>query len=372
MATSPFASTSGTSGLDRSCSQCEAAAARYTCPGCAARTCSVPCAKAHKAATGCSGVRNPAAFVPMNAYSYGSLMSDYTFLEDLGRKSDGVKAGHGDDGRGGQKARDRERVLRNELTKAGFGAVRWLPPGMEAKRQNQTRFNPKCVRAVYEWWERLEPVGLTLTHPLARTRALQLTVSVAPAASPSAPKLVHSLAPTDLLHTLPALFDLPPPTEGAPLVLLLPHPTTTAAAPVFYPPTPVVPDGAHTLADALRHRAWIEWPRFQLWPSAEWEAALAEGKTKIVAEDAVEMPETAAGVKQRVWGKRPAEAEGDGQSDAKRQQQEPLGLLKVVGDMRADSADGEAQLDEAKAAAIKEVLGLGGMLGDYGSDSGED
>lgn len=143
---SQIASTSGTSGADRErpCSQCEAVAARYTCPGCAARTCSVPCAKAHKSATGCSGVRNPAGYVPMNAYSYGSLMSDYTFLEDLGRKSDGVKAGHGDETRG-QKARDRERVLRNELAKAGFGAVRWLPPGMEAKRQNQTRFNPKCV-----------------------------------------------------------------------------------------------------------------------------------------------------------------------------------------------------------------------------------
>lgn len=194
-------------------------------------------------------------------------------------------------------------------------------------------------------------------------------MSVAPAASPSAPKLVHSLAPTDLLHTLPALAGLQPSVEAGPSVLLLPHPTSIEAAPVFYPPTPVLSESAQTLINALRNRAWIEWPKFQLWPLAEWDAALAGGKAKVVAEDAVEMPETAAGVKQRVWGKRPAEAEGDGQPDEKKQS---LDLLEVVGGMKADTADGEAELAEAKAAAIKEVLGLGGMLGDYGSDSGED
>lgn len=144
MASSPVASSSKTSAP---CAQCAVAQAKYTCPGCSARTCSLPCSKAHKAATACSGVRNPAAYVPMNAYSYSALMSDYTFLEDLGRKSDGVRRDRADDGKG-HNARERERVLRSELAKAGFGAVRWLPDGMDTKKLNQTRFNPKCVLLV--------------------------------------------------------------------------------------------------------------------------------------------------------------------------------------------------------------------------------
>jgi hypothetical protein len=34
------------------CEECSVAAARYCCPGCGVRTCSLPCSKAHKAASG--------------------------------------------------------------------------------------------------------------------------------------------------------------------------------------------------------------------------------------------------------------------------------------------------------------------------------
>lgn len=45
------------------------------------------CSNQHKIlGDGCSGVRNKAAYVPMNEYGYMSLMSDYTFLEEMGRK----------------------------------------------------------------------------------------------------------------------------------------------------------------------------------------------------------------------------------------------------------------------------------------------
>jgi hypothetical protein len=68
-----------------SCSMCPKPAI-YTCPGCTARTCSASCSSAHKTKTACTGTRNRAAYVPMNNYSLGSLMNDYTFLEDVGRK----------------------------------------------------------------------------------------------------------------------------------------------------------------------------------------------------------------------------------------------------------------------------------------------
>ena len=65
---------------------CAAQLAKYTCPGCATLTCSAPCASAHKRATGCSGARNKAQYVPLNEYTWGKMMDDYTFLEDMGRK----------------------------------------------------------------------------------------------------------------------------------------------------------------------------------------------------------------------------------------------------------------------------------------------
>lgn len=172
MASPMEASSSSSKPVDVVCGQCSQAVAKYTCPGCSTKTCSFPCSKAHKQAASCSGVRNPATYVPMNAYSYGALMSDYTFLEDLGRKSDIVKKERGDDGKG-QKARDRERTLKSEMHKAGFGGMRWLSDGMEAKKLNQTKFNPKyvCFAAV-----RLVKPRLTYrTRTLPRTQDPHLT-----------------------------------------------------------------------------------------------------------------------------------------------------------------------------------------------------
>ncbi|KAI0347188.1 hypothetical protein BDW22DRAFT_1387206 [Trametopsis cervina] len=69
------------------CTICLSKSAVYTCPRCQVRTCSLPCSTAHKTqGEGCSGIRNKAAYIPMNQYGYMALMDDYTFLEDVGRK----------------------------------------------------------------------------------------------------------------------------------------------------------------------------------------------------------------------------------------------------------------------------------------------
>jgi hypothetical protein len=66
------------------CEQC-GAAAKYTCPGCAAGSCSAACVRAHKDATGCSGRRDRAAAVPAREYGEAHLLRDYAFLEEAGR-----------------------------------------------------------------------------------------------------------------------------------------------------------------------------------------------------------------------------------------------------------------------------------------------
>ncbi|KAJ6627552.1 hypothetical protein B0H10DRAFT_2210459 [Mycena sp. CBHHK59/15] len=68
------------------CTVCNRRLAIYTCPRCATRTCSLPCASTHKAGAGCSGERDRAAYVPMNCYGWGTMMDDYAFLEDVGRR----------------------------------------------------------------------------------------------------------------------------------------------------------------------------------------------------------------------------------------------------------------------------------------------
>ncbi|TFK27018.1 hypothetical protein FA15DRAFT_587163 [Coprinopsis marcescibilis] len=60
--------------------------AKYTCPRCGAKSCSVACSKLHKQQTGCSGERDKVAYVPMKEYGWGTMMNDYAFLEDVGRK----------------------------------------------------------------------------------------------------------------------------------------------------------------------------------------------------------------------------------------------------------------------------------------------
>ncbi|GFO07006.1 Box c/d snorna protein 1-like [Plakobranchus ocellatus] len=68
------------------CQVCCSCSARYTCPRCEIRTCSVPCVKQHKTHSGCSGERDKLAFVEMSQYTDHHLFNDYKFLEDAERR----------------------------------------------------------------------------------------------------------------------------------------------------------------------------------------------------------------------------------------------------------------------------------------------
>lgn len=48
------------------CGECKEAVAKYKCPVCSVRTCSLKCVNAHKARTQCSGVRDKTAYLPMD------------------------------------------------------------------------------------------------------------------------------------------------------------------------------------------------------------------------------------------------------------------------------------------------------------------
>ncbi|XP_060934629.1 box C/D snoRNA protein 1 [Limanda limanda] len=71
------------------CVVCRSEEAKYRCPACLTHSCSLLCVKKHKEKSGCSGVRDRAAFVPLSEFDEIALLNDYRFLEDTGRFADG-------------------------------------------------------------------------------------------------------------------------------------------------------------------------------------------------------------------------------------------------------------------------------------------
>ena len=148
------------------CLVCSSRIAIYTCPRCATRTCSLPCSATHKTRMDCSGVRDKTKFVPMNRYTYGTMMDDYVFLEDVGRRvsesgEDIVRNGYrmlrGRRGRGpvgpgrpGRGSHEKKRDMLKLQLELRDIEMDLLPSGMERRKLNRSTWDPKCV----SWWSR--------------------------------------------------------------------------------------------------------------------------------------------------------------------------------------------------------------------------
>ncbi|KAL6184403.1 hypothetical protein ACLB2K_045804 [Fragaria x ananassa] len=135
------------------CEECKAKPSKYKCPGCSIRSCSLPCVKAHKCRTSCSGKRSQTHFVPISQMDDNLLLSDYSLLEEVKRVADSAQR------------------LRNKLCKynhfrlpfflkclrnAAYSRrtkLLFLPPGMSKRDTNQTRYDTrkKCITWTIEW-----------------------------------------------------------------------------------------------------------------------------------------------------------------------------------------------------------------------------
>jgi hypothetical protein len=67
--------------------------AKYTCPRCAARTCSLTCIRRHKAEKPCSGIADVTEMVPLSKFSDKHLQRDFHFIEDVKRAVDNAHRG---------------------------------------------------------------------------------------------------------------------------------------------------------------------------------------------------------------------------------------------------------------------------------------
>jgi hypothetical protein len=57
------------------CTSCHTATAKYRCPRCETRTCSLSCVQTHKSQTGCSGKRDRTGYVSMKEFGVNQLAS---------------------------------------------------------------------------------------------------------------------------------------------------------------------------------------------------------------------------------------------------------------------------------------------------------
>ncbi|KAI0053030.1 hypothetical protein FA95DRAFT_1057397 [Auriscalpium vulgare] len=294
------------------CAICDEKTSVYACPRCTTRTCSLPCSSAHKTRTGCSGVRDKAKYVPMNNYTLGTMMDDYVFLEDLGRKmgewgqdivrggyGNGARRGDGRDargrGRGGRQGRGGTTRTKRDIMKMQLELrdvdVELLPSGMERRMLNQSTWDFKKQTAFLTVEFKFYPSSSWSSNP------------------------THSQDPPYTLVTHRNNADLPLLTlvqnqvrertkgkkEGGcpawlkPLILPDPDVPDAFELPQFFIAAPVgglaldAPKIGHHRLDAsqklltlLRHKEFVEFPAIEVWEEGSFRGVVidADGATR--------------------------------------------------------------------------------------------
>ncbi|XP_047311591.1 box C/D snoRNA protein 1-like [Impatiens glandulifera] len=135
------------------CEECKLNPSKYKCPGCSLSSCSLPCVKAHKQRTGCTGKRQLTRFVPLSQFDDSLLLSDYHMLEETKRVTESSR-------------RVRMKLWGNSHLEHPFshGDIRkaalsrrtrllFLPNGMSRRKENRSSFNYKLklIKWTIEW-----------------------------------------------------------------------------------------------------------------------------------------------------------------------------------------------------------------------------
>ncbi|KAL9180310.1 hypothetical protein ACHAXT_008280 [Thalassiosira profunda] len=121
------------------CAVCRAATAVYRCPRCQTQTCSLACCRAHKEGQGsaegakCSGKRDRTEFCSLAKFSDARMASDYHFLEDVLKVSEGSRRLYhglvsGGDGASAGAAVKRARSNGHHSSKVKLDSISNAPP----------------------------------------------------------------------------------------------------------------------------------------------------------------------------------------------------------------------------------------------------
>jgi hypothetical protein len=122
---------------------------KYRCPGCSARTCSLPCYKRHQQWAQCSGQRDPTKFVKKSELvTPAGVDHDFNFLSGIERnleKAEKKVAGATSAGPPpeGQSIRERAGVPYTRLAAAAGVTIIQAPKGLSRQNENKSHLSSK-------------------------------------------------------------------------------------------------------------------------------------------------------------------------------------------------------------------------------------
>ena len=152
------------------CHVCKVNVSKYTCPGCAAATCSLACCKQHKVAMNCDGKRSNTAFVPAASFGEKQLYRDLHFLNSVEECADLAKRSvdASPNARGGKRRRKtnlpfRVRQLKQRAKKRNT-ILDIMPSGMTRRKDNTSYYDAKRdeIKWKVEWTFRDGDLNLSL------------------------------------------------------------------------------------------------------------------------------------------------------------------------------------------------------------------
>uniref|UniRef100_A0A146MHR1 Box C/D snoRNA protein 1 n=1 Tax=Lygus hesperus TaxID=30085 RepID=A0A146MHR1_LYGHE len=127
------------------CEVCARAPAKYTCPECEVKSCSLPCVKIHKSELECDGVRSRVKFRRLHKLSNLDILSDYRLLEETNRAVDSAKKTNVKLLNMNGKYFHNRKKAQSMITGARKKEVglKLLPPNFTDHKNNSTYFNHK-------------------------------------------------------------------------------------------------------------------------------------------------------------------------------------------------------------------------------------
>ncbi|KAK2150802.1 hypothetical protein LSH36_387g00041 [Paralvinella palmiformis] len=131
------------------CEMCGENPAKYKCPKCSIRTCSLPCVKHHKTERNCDGIRDKTKFVEVSKFTDIDLLSDYRFLEDAGRKADSANRDNFEN----RKRNNWQRTKLLRHCKRNNIRLMSMPYSMSKRQQNKSRvhYETQSIIWMMEW-----------------------------------------------------------------------------------------------------------------------------------------------------------------------------------------------------------------------------
>ncbi|KAH0564580.1 box C/D snoRNA protein 1 [Cotesia glomerata] len=162
------------------CEVCDKTQAKYSCPKCEVRTCSLACCRIHKRDLDCNGIRDKTKFIPLNKFTDLDLISDYRVLEELGRTVDQLQRDGSKTFKFSNNFSARESKLKQRASQSGV-KLEFLPRNFSRHQENTSYFNWKSKELFWtiEWiFPQAENIKWISKKVLETTRLSELVENV--------------------------------------------------------------------------------------------------------------------------------------------------------------------------------------------------